>query len=127
MRWRVGLPQADGMGLVVTVDGQASTFHVTVLDSAFPSLATVFGYRVEQGEPTAVAMSVRPRPDLPVAKFAHLTVSGVRDLPLARWEAAARAHLPGSAATSQRPFGPPLARDEDVPPIDYSDMPPVDF
>jgi hypothetical protein len=79
----------------------ARVYMVTaaVEDDEHPTIAGTFGYLTAWVSSTPgddlflQSVRVGPPPGHPVGKIAQLTVSLVRDLPLARWEAAARAHV----------------------------------
>ncbi|MBM0238434.1 hypothetical protein JNW88_17080 [Micromonospora sp. ATA32] len=90
------------MALQVTVGNRSDSgdkrFHaveVTVQDSEDPRLTATFGYVIGAfTRPLLLrSIAVGPSAGVPLGKQARLTISGVRDLPLSRWEAAARAHL----------------------------------
>lgn len=67
--------------------------QVSVRDGEFPNLSGEFGYLLARNWVALIAVGVQPSPGLPRGVFDPLTVTAVRDLPLARWEAAARAHV----------------------------------
>jgi hypothetical protein len=84
----VGSPQPSGDTRVVSV-------AVTVEDSDHPRIGAAFGYLVgDAGRAVFLrSLQVAPATGTPVGQQRRLTVTTVRNLPLARWEAAARAHL----------------------------------
>jgi hypothetical protein len=69
---------------------------VTVDDSDHPRLSATFSYFASwfdrrDASWALVSLAVGPRADLPIGKHLLLTVTQVRDLPVARWQQAARA------------------------------------
>ncbi len=72
-----------------------SAVEATVRDDEEPRLVARFGYVASAFAKHLLLRSVaiEPAPGMELGKQARLTIAGVRDLPLARWEAAARAHI----------------------------------
>jgi hypothetical protein len=69
---------------------------VTVDDSDHPHLRATFTYLASVIEPRGaswalVGLAIGPQVDLPIGKHLVLTVTEVRDLPVSRWQQAARA------------------------------------
>jgi hypothetical protein len=63
----------------------------TVVDPQHPKRAATFGYIGVPGHSLApVSIAVGPPPDLPTSDYVATFPSDVRDLPLGRWEIAAR-------------------------------------
>jgi hypothetical protein len=81
-------PRESGDRLVQVVSA-------TVRDPDYEFLQCVFDYYAiwHAKKLPLGALRIEPRPDTPVRRTSVLTVSGVRDLPLARWETSARAHV----------------------------------
>jgi hypothetical protein len=120
------------MALEVTVGDPEETdvpglwlVSATVDDPDSPQLTGRFGYVVgrrgrlvlgEAGDSSRDAqqqlgvllrsVAIEPRGGLPTTKTGRLTVSAVRDLPLSRWEAAARGHVAQHPAFQAGPTEP---------------------
>lgn len=82
------------MALQVGLEKDKARFQQTtrVRDSAHPRLEGAFTYSIHDGGIALVGIAVRPRAGVKRDERRPLTVTDVRDLPIARWEQAARSH-----------------------------------
>lgn len=80
---------------LVPARGKRRHLDIYVRDSEHPFLEAVFSYSVSPGTAGEFmhGMSIGPRAETPSNERRVLTVTEIRDLPVARWERAARARL----------------------------------
>ncbi|WP_251060564.1 hypothetical protein [Streptomyces sp. ISL-100] len=79
-------------------DPRAVLVSAQLIDSEHPELAAEFEYLCisAEGQLFPRAVRVGPAPELPLGRTIPVTAGMLRDLPLARWESAARSHTQAS-------------------------------
>ena len=81
---------------LVEIRGKRETLDIVVIDPDHRQIQGLFSYVAIPGivsEVFLVGIAVTPSADQPIEGLLPLTVTDMRDLPLARWEQAARARL----------------------------------
>lgn len=85
-------PVTVGEPIAIPGSADLASIDVTLFPPEHPELAFVFQYLLGPGAVRyTCGFRVEPRPDIPAEKRAKVGAALVRDLPLSRWEKAARA------------------------------------
>ncbi|MGW7457147.1 hypothetical protein [Streptomyces sp. NPDC054797] len=79
-------------------DPEAALVSAQLTDSEHPALVVEFEYAriAESGRLFPRSVSIGPAPDLSIGQNVPVTAGLIRDLPLARWDSAARSHTQAS-------------------------------